>query len=267
MLAAERHAHILGELNQRGAVRIASLSAELGVSEMTVRRDLEALADQGLLFKVHGGATVKSDTQSVTELPFRTKSQREQSAKEAIAKAAAEMVHPAAALALMGGSTVYALARHLVQVPRLTIVTNSLPVSDLFQREGRSDQTVILTGGLRTPTDSFVGEIAVSVFDRLNIDIAFMGTHGMDEVGGFSSPNLLEAETNRAVRARAKKVVVMADHTKWGEVAFSTFAQFEETDVLVTDDALPAEALVALRGRIGDLRVTHLNHESNEANA
>lgn len=265
MLAAERHALILGELNLRGAVRIAALSAELGVSEMTVRRDLELLSDQGLLYKVHGGATAKSDTQSVTELPFRTKSQREQQAKEAIARKAAEMVLPAAALALMGGSTVYALAKHLVQIPRLTIVTNSLPVSDLFQREGRSDQTVILTGGLRTPTDSFVGEIAVSVFDRLNIDIAFMGSHGMDEVGGFSSPNLLEAETNRAVRSRAKKVVVMADHTKWGEVAFSTFAQFEEADVLVTDSGLPPSALTILKSRVPDLRVVELQSQTTEA--
>jgi DeoR/GlpR family transcriptional regulator of sugar metabolism len=87
----------------------------------------------------------------------------------------------------------------------------------------------------------------------------------MDEVGGFSSPNLLEAETNRAVRSRAKKVVVMADHTKWGEVAFSTFAQFEEADVLVTDSGLPPSALTILKSRVPDLRVVELQSQTTEA--
>ncbi|MEN9714881.1 MAG: hypothetical protein RJA35_348 [Actinomycetota bacterium] len=267
MLAAERHSFILDELNNRGAVRITTLASQLDVSEMTVRRDLEMLADQGLIFKVHGGATVKTDSPLVTELPFRTKSQREQAAKDAIAKAAAEMVQPAAALALLGGSTVFALARQLVQIPRLTIVTNSLPVSDLFQREGRSDQTVILAGGLRTPTDSFVGEITVSVFDRLNIDIAFTGAHGIDPVGGFSSPNLLEADTNRAVRARAKKLVVLADHTKWGQVAFSTFAQLEDADVLITDSDMAADTVKELKARIPDIRIASANTASMNVKA
>jgi len=248
MLAAERHSYILEELNQRGVVRISNLAEVLAVSEMTIRRDLEQLGDLGLLIKVHGGATVKLENNSITEPPFRTKSLRETVAKEAIAREAAALVQPAASLALMGGSTVFALARHLINVPRLTVVTNSLPISDFFHREGRGDQTVILAGGLRTPTDSFVGEIAVSVFDRLNIDIAFTGTHGMDPRGGFSSPNILEAETNRAVRARAKSLVVLADHTKWGEIAFSTFAQLEDADAIITDDALPIAAQQQLAG-------------------
>ncbi|MEN9748208.1 MAG: hypothetical protein RLZZ603_900 [Actinomycetota bacterium] len=255
MLAPERHTFILEELARRGVVRIASVADELSVSEMTVRRDLEQLSDQGLLNKVHGGATVKVDTAQVTEPPFRTKSLREQGAKEAIAAAAATMVEPSDAVALMGGSTVFALAKRLTSVPRLTIVTNSLPISDLFQREGRSDQTVILAGGLRTPTDSLVGEITVSIFDRLNIDVVFMGAHGMDLNSGFTSPNLLEAETNRAVQSRAKKLVVLADHTKWGEVAFSTFANLSDAQTLITDDGLSNDAVAQLRGSIGEVQV------------
>jgi DeoR/GlpR family transcriptional regulator of sugar metabolism len=100
-----------------------------------------------------------------------------------------------------------------------------------------------------------VGEIAVSVFDRLNIDVVFMGAHGMDVASGFSSPNLLEAETNRAVQTRAKKLVVLADHTKWGEVAFSTFANLTDANTLITDDGLSEEALNQLRKRIGDVQV------------
>jgi len=259
MLAAQRHALILQEVSARGAVRISELASELGVSEMTVRRDLDLLADQGQVDKVHGGATAVMDQSSVIEPPFKAKSLREQVAKTAIATAAVKLVHPGASIALMGGSTVFAMCPLLTEIPWLTIVTNSLPVSDFFQREGRSDQTVILAGGIRTPTDSFVGEITVSVFDRLNVDIAFIGTHGMDPRGGFSSPNILEAETNRAVRERAKKVVLLADHTKWGSVGFATFAQFNETDSVVTDDGLEYDAIELLRSRIPEVVVAQTN--------
>lgn len=255
MLAAERHSFILDELNQRGAVRIADLADSLDVSPMTVRRDIEILAEQGVLNKVHGGATAKADLPTPREQPFRTKSLRETEAKDAIAESAVQLIPPGASLALMGGSTVFALAKLLVRVPRLTIVTNSLPVSDLFHREGRADHTVILAGGFRTPTDSFVGELTVSMFSRLNIDLAFMGAHGFDPKGGFTSPNILESETNRAVRDHAKKVVVLADHTKWGEVAFSTFARLSDVDTLVTDDGLPDEALSLLAEQIDQVVV------------
>jgi len=250
MLPAQRHALILQDTSAHGAVRISELASSLGVSEMTIRRDLELLDDQGLVYKVHGGATAITEDSSVSEPPFKAKSLREQVAKSAIASAAATMVQPGASIALMGGSSVFAMCSQLDDIPRLTIITNSSPVSDYFQRQGRSDQTVILAGGIRTPTDSFVGEITVSVFDHLNVDIAFMGTHGMDPKGGFTSPNILEAETNRAVRARAKKVVVLADHTKWGAVGFATFANFNEVNTLVTDDVLSQSAIEVLKNGI-----------------
>jgi len=259
VLAAQRHTLILQEVTNRGAARIAELATSLGVSEMTVRRDLDLLADQGLVDKVHGGATAVIEQSSVIEPPFKAKSLREQVAKSAIAATAAKLVSPGASIALMGGSSVFAMCPHLIEVPWLTIVTNSLPVSDFFQREGRNDQTVILAGGSRTPTDSFVGEITVSVFDKLNVDMAFVGTHGMDPRGGFSSPNILEAETNRAVRDRAKKVVILADHTKWGSVAFATFAHFNEVDVVVTDDELSSENLEVLREAVPEVLVAAAN--------
>ena len=243
MLAAQRQSLIVQEVSQLGAAKVSELAMLLSVSEMTVRRDIDALAEQGLLDKVHGGATALLEPSSVVEPPFKTKSLREQVLKNAIAAEAAALVKPGASIALMGGSTVFMMAKYLKDVPRLTIVTNSLPVSDFFQREGRADQTIILAGGMRTPTDSFVGEITVSVFDRLNVDIAFLGTHGMDPRGGFSSPNLLESETNRAVQGRAKEVVVLADHTKWGAVGFSTFADLADADILITDDGLGTVAL------------------------
>lgn len=253
MLAAQRQRMILSEVAGRGAARISELAEALDVSEMTVRRDLDSLADQGLIEKVHGGATSINSASASSEPPFTAKSLREQVTKDAIGAEASKLVHPGDAIGLMGGSSVYAMARHIIDIPRLTIVTNSLPVSDFLHKEGRSDQSVILTGGTRTPTDSLVGKIATSVFGSLNIDLVFMGTHGMDPRSGFSSPNLLEAETNRSVRTKAQRLVILADHTKWGQLGFATFANFEDADVLISNSALGSQAIDMLRSKIGQV--------------
>ncbi|MEN9707139.1 MAG: hypothetical protein RIS31_705 [Actinomycetota bacterium] len=255
MLAPQRQAMILQEINRFGAGRISELAEALQVSEMTVRRDIDAMAEQGLLEKVHGGAVAILESSNISEPPFKTTSMREQAAKDAIAAKAADLVKPGASIALMGGSTVFAMAKHIANIPRITVVTNSLPVSDYLHREGNADQVVILTGGMRTPTDSFVGEFTIASLQRLNLDLAFIGTHGVDLRGGFSSPNLYEAETNRSVRQRTKKFVVLADHTKWGKVGFSTFARLNEADVLITDSALDEDAIASLREQITDVVV------------
>jgi DeoR/GlpR family transcriptional regulator of sugar metabolism len=255
MLAAQRQSLILQEITQRSGARISDLAEILQVSEMTVRRDIELLAEQGLLEKVHGGATAVASKITAIEPPFQSKSLREQLAKDAIAARAALEITPGSSIALMGGSTVFAVAKLAVTIPGLTIVTNSLPVSDLFSREGQLNQTVVLTGGLRTPTDSFVGEITVQAFSSLNLDLLFMGTHGMDVTGGFSTPNLHEADTNRAVIAKARRLIMLADHTKWGEVGFSTFAKLEDADLLVTDSGITKDAAKILKNTVGELAI------------
>ncbi|MEN9992524.1 MAG: hypothetical protein RLY83_94 [Actinomycetota bacterium] len=253
MLAPQRQTLILQEISRSGAARISELAEILNVSEMTVRRDIDTLAEQGQIEKVHGGAVGLLETSNISEPPFKATSMREQAAKDAIAARAAELVKPGNSIALMGGSTVFAMAKHIAGIPRITVVTNSLPVSDYLHREGNQDQVVILTGGMRTPTDSFVGEFTIAALQRLNLDLAFIGTHGIDLRGGFSSPNLYEAETNRSVRQRTKKFVVLADHTKWGKLGFSTFAGLNEADVLITDDAIEDSVIKSLREEIADV--------------
>lgn len=253
MLAPQRQTLILQEIGRSGAARISELAENLNVSEMTVRRDIDALAEQGLIEKVHGGAVALMEASNISEPPFKATSMREQAAKDAIGSRAAEFVKPGNSIALMGGSTVFAMAKHVAGIPRITVVTNSLPVSDYLHREGNQDQVVILTGGMRTPTDSFVGEFTIASLQRLNLDLAFIGTHGIDLRGGFSSPNLYEAETNRSVRQRTKKFVVLADHTKWGKLGFSTFAGLNEADVLITDDAMDESVIKTLSGEIPEV--------------
>lgn len=247
LLAEQRRALILDEVRRRGGVRVNELTRKLGVSDMTVRRDLDALARQGVLEKVHGGAVPVVEA-STHEPGFEAKSGLELTAKEDIARAAAELVAPGSAIALSGGTTTYALAHQLVDVPDLTVVTNSVRVADVFHAAQRTSgprqgaATVVLTGGVRTPSDSLVGPVADQAIAALHFDVLFLGVHGISVEAGLSTPNLAEAETNRRLVQSARRVVVVADHTKWGVVGLSSFAALEQVDTLVTDAGLETEA-------------------------
>jgi DeoR/GlpR family transcriptional regulator of sugar metabolism len=254
MLAQQRQAAILDRVRAAGGVRVSELAAEYGVSDMTIRRDLEALADRGLLEKVHGGATTVSPG-SAHEPGFEAKSVRQRDEKAAIVMRAAAMVSPGDAVALSAGTTTAALAQRLVDMPSLTVVTNSIPVADIFYRAGRPDQTVVLTGGVRTPSDALVGPVAVAAVAKLHLDMLFLGVHGMSERAGYTTPNLMEAEVNRALVEAAERLVVLADHTKWGTVGISSIVPLDRADVLITDDGLDAEARDVLEEAVKDLVV------------
>jgi DeoR/GlpR family transcriptional regulator of sugar metabolism len=241
MLARQRQARILERVREDGAVRVADLVRELGVSDMTVRRDLEILDDRGLVEKVHGGATAVEDSAQF-EPTFAVKSGLQQAEKDAIARVAATLVEPGMAIAVSAGTTTHAIARRLVDIPSLTIVTNSIRVADVLHHAGRADQTVILTGGVRTPSEALVGPFAVAALRTIHVDLVFVGVHGMEPHSGFTCPNLLEAETDRALIEAGRRLVVAADHTKWGMIGISSIARLDQADVVITDDGIPPDA-------------------------
>ena len=254
MLARQRHAFILERVNVDGAVRVADLVRDLGVSDMTVRRDLEYLERRGAVERVHGGATAISGT-ALFEPGFTTKSALRQREKEAIAEAASGLVEPQMAIAISAGSTTYALARRLADVVGLTVVTNAVRIAEVLHEIGRSDQTIILTGGVRTPSDALVGPFAVAALRTVHVDLVFLGVHGMDEASGFTSPNLLEAETDRTLIDAGRRLVVVADHTKWGIVGLSTIAQLDKADVLITDTGITPDARAIIGTHVRELVV------------
>ena len=255
MLARHRQSLILQAVRSDGSARVSDLTQRLGVSDMTIRRDLEVLARDGLVEKVHGGAVLPG-TPASHEPSFDAKLVLERPEKTAIARTAASMVTPGTAIALAAGTTTFALAQCLLDVPGLTIVTNSLRVTNLFSGtrglDGASD-SVVLTGGVRTPSDALVGPIADLTIRSLHFDLLFLGCHGFDIDAGLTTPNLAEAETNRTFIRVARRVVVLADHTKWGLVSLSSFARLSEVDVLVTDDMLPADARAAAAEQVGEM--------------
>lgn len=254
LLAQQRQAFILARLREYGGVRVADLSRDLEVSGMTVRRDLEQLEERGLLEKVHGGATAIPGG-TAFEPAFATKARIEQAEKTAIAAAAAERVEAGMAICLSAGTTTYALASRLLDCPRITVVTNSVPVADAFYHGGRPDQTIIMTGGVRTPSDALVGPYAVATLRSLHVDLVFMGVHGMDARSGFTCPNVQEAEVDRALIEAGRRLAVLADHTKWQTIGISSIARLDQADLLITDSGLGAAARQVLADQVKELLI------------
>jgi DeoR/GlpR family transcriptional regulator of sugar metabolism len=252
MLAEQRQSHILELMRRDGAVRVTDLVHSLGVSDMTIRRDLKLLAEAGLVQKVHGGATLVTDS-AVFEPSFAAKSTLQRLEKREIARAGAALVAPGTAIGMSAGTTTHSLAAELLDVAGLTVVTNSYHIADLFYQHGRPDQTILLTGGVRTPSDAYVGAFAVDALRSVHVDLVFMGVHGMTAESGFTTPNLLEAEANRALIDSGRRLVVVADHTKWGVVGISSIARLDEAHVLISDAGLAPDAVAALREDVGEL--------------
>jgi len=254
VLARQRQEAILREVDRAGGARVSELVDLLGVSDMTVRRDIEALAVNGLVMKVHGGAAAAVG-RSAEEPGFHVKSGLNPGPKSAIARVAAGLIAPGSSIAISAGTTTYAVAHELVNVPNLTVVTNSPRVADLLHNPQREDLTVVLTGGVRTPSDALVGPVADTTLGSLHVDTLILGVHGIDQVAGLTTPNLIEAATNRALIATAQRVIVVADESKWGVIGLSTFATLAQVDVLVTSAGLDAEARRIVSEQVGRLIV------------
>ncbi|URM92298.1 DeoR/GlpR family DNA-binding transcription regulator [Streptomyces sp. MRC013] len=271
LLAEQRRAFILDEVRRRGGVRVNELTRRLNVSDMTVRRDLDALARRGVVEKVHGGAVPVAEARTHGPGPGREPGP---DAKEEIARVASAMVAPGSAVAFSGGTTAYAVARRLLGLAGLTVVTNSVRIADAFHsapapepgggaRPGAA--TVVLTGGVRTPSDALVGPVADRAIGALRFDVLFLGVHGVSAEAGLSTPNLAEAETNRRLIRSARRVVVVADHTKWGRVGLGSFARLEEVDTLVTDAGVPKEVRAAMAEHLPGLVVADREAGAREA--
>jgi DeoR/GlpR family transcriptional regulator of sugar metabolism len=263
-LAAQRHDIITAQLRLHGAVRVGDLATLLDVSEMTVRRDLDALCELGVLDKVHGGATLRDD-RSAFEPGFDAKSRRNLEEKIAIGRTAASLVRAGTSIGLTAGTTTYHMAMSLVDVADLTIVTNCIHIAEYLHQFPRADRTVLLIGGTRTPSDALVGPTAVQTLSQLQLDFVFMGVHGMS-AKGFTTPNLAEAETNRAFAQTTNDVVVLADHSKWNLNGLCTIMPLGDAAMVITDSSLRADARAVLARECRSVRLVDvLSQESPQS--
>lgn len=253
MLAAERRRAILAALQSGGSVRVADLAAELAVSEMTVRRDLDVLDSQDLLRKVHGGAVAshhRGDEPTSSE-----KARHRRTEKVAIAHAAAELVADGMTVAIGAGTTTTELARVLRGRSAVTVITNSLSVFTVLTDGDVGAAAVYLSGGVRTPSDALVGPVADTALASFRVDATFLGVHGVDVTAGLTSPNVAEAQTNRTLIEIAATLVVVADHTKFSEIGSCVFARLDQVDHLIVDDALDGTTRSRVADRVGELLV------------
>lgn len=239
---SDRIAAIVERLSGDGAIGVAELSTELGVSSATIRRDLQLLEDQRMLRRTHGGAVAEG---VLYELPLRYKAARRQEEKSRIAAAAARRVADGMVVGFTGGTTTTEVARSLFDRRRLTIVTNALNIAG--ELAIRADLKVVVTGGTARPESyELVGPLAEQALDDLNVDIAFVGVDGIDADAGLTTHHEVEAHTNRALIERARRVVVVTDSTKVGRVAFARISSIDRVHELVTDDGAPTIPLRAL---------------------
>ena len=261
MISSQRQHLILSRLRTRGAVRITALSKELGVSAMTIRRDIADLADKGLLKRVHGGAVTTSTL--LSEPLFSVKSQMDIGLKDAIAQEAVKYVAPGDVIAIGGGTTAYVFAQHLLESQQssgITILTNSIPVAELVQALESKDVEVIVTGGVTTRSNSLVGPIA-----SLRVNTVFLGTHSVSIPRGFLMPNSLEAATDMALMDIADRTIILTDHTKWSCTSLSLFARFDQVDTVITDDGLDPDSVGKTRDLVKELVLAHQTEQMQES--
>ncbi|ANH94984.1 MULTISPECIES: DeoR/GlpR family DNA-binding transcription regulator [Streptomyces] len=242
MLRTERHARILEHVSARGAVDVTELSRLLDVSGATVRRDLQHLSRLNLLRRTHGGAMAGG---TGPELPVRHRTEHRRAEKQAIARAAAELVPEGAVVGMTGGTTVTEIARVLAARGAVTIVTNAVNIA--AELVPHHDVTLVVVGGYaRTESYELVGPIAEKTLADHHTDITFLGVDGISATHGCTTHDQLEAATDRAFAASGDRTVVVADHTKIGRATFARICSLTDIDHLVTDRSAPADALARI---------------------
>jgi DeoR/GlpR family transcriptional regulator of sugar metabolism len=247
-LAPVRRARLARLVAARGFVRVSDVAEELEVSEVTLRGDLSALEQQGLVVRVHGGAMPTSAIVA-EESSIESSLGRDEAAKRGIGAAAAQLVSSGESVFVDAGSTALALAVALVERRELhdvTLVTSGLSTA-LVLEAGMPRFTVIVTGGtLRPLQHSLVNPFAAPMLEQLHLDWAFIGCNGVDETG-VTNVNIPEAEIKTIVMRRARRKVVLADTSKLGRRELAVIAGPGDYDTLVTDAAAPASLLDPLR--------------------
>lgn len=232
-LAPQRQQRILDILSSRRAARLEDLGSALGVSVATARRDVDELASQGLLRRVHGGA-VAIDVQR--EPHFEAKTGEAAEEKERIAARAVGLLAPDDTVFLDSGSTVLAAARLLRGWDRLTVVTNSLPVA--IELGGSGPRLILVGGEFRPTSQAFVGPLSRYLLENLHVTKALIGTYALSVEDGMSTTDAAEAFTKSLAVDRATEVIVLADSRKLGARSFAHAGRLDQIDVLVTDGGI-----------------------------
>jgi DeoR/GlpR family transcriptional regulator of sugar metabolism len=240
----ERRQEVVKRVNNCGRVSVAELAEQFGVSEVTIRADLQALAAHNLIVRTHGGAVPAG--RGLNELSLAVRSQQQVSEKERIGVAGAALVSHGNAIILDSSSTSLAIARHLKQHRDLTILTNSLAVAhEMLDAPG---VTVVMPGGtLRRDMASLTGGNGLDNLRGFNIQKGFFGATGISVPEGLTDVSANEAEVKRLLVTMCREVTAVLDATKWGRIGLVSFAALDAIDRVITDVDAPADLVERVR--------------------
>jgi DeoR/GlpR family transcriptional regulator of sugar metabolism len=237
VLVEERRKQVLELVSRKGFVTLSDLAEEIPASESTLRRDLDHWFQRGQLKRIHGGAMFTGEGTALPPLEARSASQIEE--KRQIARAAADRIRNGDTVLLDGGTTTLEVARRLVGRP-LQIVTNSLPIANLFAAS-RDTDLVLLGGYVYPSTGVALGPMTVRMMENVHVHQCILSVGGITAKGLFNSNPLL-VETERRMMRCADEVVVVADHTKVGKQALAYLCKLDAIDTLIVDSGLsPAQ--------------------------
>lgn len=246
MLPAERHQRILEQLRQAGQVSATQLARHLGVSLMTIRRDLNALAERGLVLRVHGGALLPD--RGVLDEPVRAKRGVHLEAKRKIAEAAAALVQPGQTVILDAGTTTGAVAKALLRrrLRDLTVVTSDLDIARRMAEDPR--YRVFCVGGLVQPrVFALMGDHAVRFLEGIHAHHAFVGTDAFDVAAGVTTRTMEKVRLKQSMVAAAREATLVADSSKFGRVLLATVLPLGAFRRIITDTPADPANLEALR--------------------
>ena len=233
----ERRERIIQVLREQDEVSVSELSQRLGVSEVTTRKDLQQLEEQGYLTRVRGGAVVSGRGQ--LELRFAARQQLNLDEKRRIAARAVELIQPGTTIFLDGSTTAFQMTRLLRDMHNLTVITTGLYAA--LELSCAPDVTTIVVGGiLRRRTSSLVDTLSPNLLRRLHVDIAFLSCRAFSAEQGMMESDLREAQMKRAMAETALRKVALVDHAKFASVYVATSLLPEEIDLLIVDDGLEA---------------------------
>jgi DeoR family fructose operon transcriptional repressor len=235
MIPAERRARIVDRVRERRAVRVSALSEDLGVSGMTIRRDLERLEAEGVLVRTHGGAVLKRHMTEETLYVERETASAEE--KRRIAQAAAALIEPGETVFVSSGTTAAQVLRHIDPDLEARIVTHN--VGAVHEARGVRAE-VVLVGGLYRPRSNAVsGPLALEQISRFHAGKMLIGVDGFDLEEGLTTPTMSMASVERAMLAQTRgEVVALADNSKIGVVADVVICGLEEVDTVMVDDGV-----------------------------
>lgn len=250
--APERRARLLAMVTEQGYCATMELARGLGVSDMTVRRDVQRLAEQGKVRLVHGGVSVLPQTALQGNGDYDERATRMAAAKHAVGRHAATLVDAGDVIAIDAGTTTLELAKALPNVP-FTVVTNSVPViAELLGK--RHVQLVGLGGELHHDTQSFAGAATIATLENLRVDRLFLAASGVGENGVYCA-NDFDAVTKRALIEVADEVVLVVDSSKFSSSAMVRICRLDTVHRIVVDDALADPQIQALTKH--NITITH----------